>query len=215
MLYIDAVGSIDCGACIDACPVDPIVPDCGPTSETLRYEKIVAAYYANRDPPIPGVEPTVAETLPVSERALLRVAIVGSGPSGCHAAESLLSATSFGLIRFGVAPDHRGIKAVASLFHKTASRKNADFYLNVEVGAHLTHEELLAHHDAVIYAVGAPADCVLGIPGEDLPGSHSAAEFVAWHNGHPDHAHRTFGRSGERAVIIGNGSCLRSATFPA
>jgi ferredoxin--NADP+ reductase len=115
-------------------------------------------------------------------------------------------ATPFGLIRFGVAPDHQGTKAVASLFQKTASRKNVDFYLNVEVGAHLTHDELLAHHDAVIYAVGAPADCALGIPGEDLPGSHSATEFVAWYNGHPDHAHRPFDLSGERAVIIGNGN---------
>jgi len=220
MLYIDPVGCIDCGACIDACPVDAIVPDYDLTPETARYEEINAAFYANRDQPVPVPERPVAEAARVSERALLRVAIVGSGPSGCYAAENLLSrigpaveisffeklATPFGLIRFGVAPDHQGTKAVASLFQKTASRKNVDFYLNVEVGTHLTHDDLLAHHDAVIYAVGAPADCSLGIPGEDLPGSHSATEFVAWYNGHPDHAHRTFDLSGERAVIIGNGN---------
>ena len=220
MLYIDPVGCIDCGACIDACPVDAILPDYDLTPETARYEEINAAYYLNREPFAPAVEPPAAAEVQVSERALLRVAIVGSGPSGCYAAESLLSrigpavevsffeklATPFGLIRFGVAPDHQGTKAVASLFQKTASRKNVDFYLNVEVGEHLTHDDLLAHHDAVIYAVGAPADCALGIPGEDLPGSHSATEFVAWYNGHPDQAHRTFDLSGERAVIIGNGN---------
>lgn len=220
MLYIDPVGCIDCGACIDACPVDAIVPDYDLTPETARYEEINAAFYTNRDHQAPAPERPVAEAVQVSDRALLRVAIVGSGPSGCYAAESLLSrigpaveisffeklATPFGLIRFGVAPDHQGTKAVAALFQKTASRKNVDFYLNVEVGTHLTHDDLLAHHDAVIYAVGAPADCALGIPGEDLPGSHSATEFVAWYNGHPDHAHRTFDLSGERAVIIGNGN---------
>ncbi|WP_370179845.1 FAD-dependent oxidoreductase [Rhodococcus wratislaviensis] len=220
MLYIDPVGCIDCGACIDACPVDAIVPDYDLTPETARYEEINATYYANRDQPVPAAEPAVAATVQVSERPQFRVAIVGSGPSGCYAAETLLSrsglavevsvfeklAAPFGLIRFGVAPDHQGTKAIASLFQKTASRKNVDFYLNVEVGTHLTHDELLAHHDAVIYAVGAPADCALGIPGEDLPGSHSATEFVAWYNGHPDHAHRTFDLSGERAVVIGNGN---------
>ncbi|MFC9556129.1 FAD-dependent oxidoreductase [Rhodococcus sp. NPDC056960] len=219
MLYIDPAGCIDCGACIDACPVDAIVPDYDLTPETARYEEINAAFYANRDPLAPAAVPPAA-ALQVSERGLLRVAIVGSGPSGCYAAENLLSrsglavevsffeklATPFGLIRFGVAPDHQGTKAVASQFQKTASRKNVDFYLNVEVGEHLTHDELLAHHDAVIYAVGAPADCALGIPGEDLPGSHSATEFVGWYNGHPDHAHRTFDLSGTRAVIIGNGN---------
>ncbi|MFD6060820.1 FAD-dependent oxidoreductase [Rhodococcus wratislaviensis] len=220
MLYIDPVGCIDCGACIDACPVDAIVPDYDLTPETARYEEINATYYADRDQPVPAAEPAVAATVQVSERPQLRVAIVGSGPSGCYAAETLLSrsglavevsvfeklAAPFGLIRFGVAPDHQGTKAIASMFQKTASRKNVDFYLNVEVGTHLTHDELLAHHDAVIYAVGAPADCALGIPGEDLPGSHSATEFVAWYNGHPDHAHRTFDLSGERAVVIGNGN---------
>ncbi|MFC0449002.1 FAD-dependent oxidoreductase [Rhodococcus jostii] len=220
MLYIDPVGCIDCGACIDACPVDAILPDYDLTPETARYEEINAAYYLNRERPAPAAEPPGAAAVQLSERALLRVAIVGSGPSGCYAAESLLSrsgpavevsvfeklATPFGLVRFGVAPDHQATKAVASLFQKTASRRDVDFYLNVEVGAHLTHDELLAHHDAVIYAVGAPADCALEIPGEGLPGSHSATEFVAWYNGHPDHAHRSFDLSGERAVIIGNGN---------
>lgn len=214
-----SAGCIDCGACIDACPVDAIVPDYDLTPETARYEEINAAYYTNREQLVPAAAPPAA-AVQVSERALLRVAIVGSGPSGCYAAENLLSrsglavevsffeklATPFGLIRFGVAPDHQGTKSVASQFQKTASRKNVDFYLNVEVGKHLTHDELLAHHDAVIYAVGAPADCALGIPGEDLPGSHSATEFVGWYNGHPDHAHRTFDLSGTRAVIIGNGN---------
>ena len=148
MLYIDPVGCIDGGACIDICPVDAIVSDCDLTSETLRNKEINAAYYANRDRSPPGSEPTVAEPVPVSERALLRVVIARSGPAGCYAAESrLLSrrglaveasvfeklATPFGLIRFGVAPDHQETETIASLFHETASRENQDFYLDVEV----------------------------------------------------------------------------------
>jgi ferredoxin--NADP+ reductase len=109
-------------------------------------------------------------------------------------------------VRFGVAPDHQATKSVTKLFTRTAGRKGLDFHLNVEVGKHITHEELLAHHHAVIYAVGAPGDRSLGVPGEGLPGCHSATDFVAWYNGHPDFADRTFDLSGERAVIVGNGN---------
>ncbi|RZK95616.1 MAG: 4Fe-4S dicluster domain-containing protein [Rhodococcus sp. (in: high G+C Gram-positive bacteria)] len=220
MLYIDPVGCIDCGACIDACPVDAIVPDYDLTPQTERYEEVNAAYYSRGKSVAPEPPPTAAVPVPALRSGLLRVAIVGSGPSACYAAEELLSQnggaveisvfeklpTPFGLIRFGVAPDHQGTKSVAKMFQKTASHKNLDFYLNVEVGRHISHEELLEHHDAVIYAVGAPGDQKLGIPGEELPGCHSATEFVAWYNGHPDHADRKFDLSGERAVIIGNGN---------
>ena len=162
----------------------------------------------------------LSAAIPTQNGEPLRVAIVGSGPAGCYAAEELLSRkgvevevhmferlpTPWGLVRFGVAPDHQATKSVTKLFTRTAGRKGLDFHLNVEVGTHVTHEELLAHHHAVIYTVGAPSDRKLGVPGEDLSGSHSATDFVAWYNGHPDFAEQTFDLSGERAVIVGNGN---------
>ncbi len=88
------------------------------------------------------------------------------------------------------------------MFEWSLGRDAFQFHLNVEVGKHVSHADLLAHHHAVIYAVGASSDRALGVPGEDLPGSHAATEFVAWYNGHPDYADRTFDLSGERAVIV-------------
>jgi ferredoxin--NADP+ reductase len=149
----------------------------------------------------------------------LRVAIVGSGPAGAYAAGHLLAhgnavdvemvdrlPTPWGLVRAGVAPDHQRTKGVTRTFEWTAGSPNFGFHLNVEVGRHVSHQELLAHHHAVIYAVGAPDDRHLGIPGEDLPGSHAATAFVAWYNGHPDFRDAFFDLSGERAVIVGNGN---------
>lgn len=150
----------------------------------------------------------------------LRVAIVGTGPAGFYAAEHLLNRkdvavevemfdrlpTPFGLVRAGVAPDHPQTKRAARLFEWTAGRPGLRLHLNVEIGVHLSHQELLEHHHAVVYAVGATIDRALGIPGETLPGSHGAGEFVGWYNGHPDHRARRFDLSGRRAVIIGNGN---------
>jgi ferredoxin--NADP+ reductase len=95
---------------------------------------------------------------------------------------------------------------VTRLSERTARRPDMPRYLNDEVGTHVSHDALLSHHHAVIYAVGAAHDRSLGIPGEDLPGSHSATEFVAWYNGHPGLAGRTFDLSADRAVIVGNGN---------
>ena len=149
----------------------------------------------------------------------LRVAVVGSGPAAFYAAGHLLAAgalaevdmlerlpTPWGLVRLGVAPDHPNIKAVSRAFEKIAARPGFRFLGNVEVGRDVSHEELRELYDAVIYAVGAQTDRRLGIPGEDLPGSWAATEFVAWYNGHPDYADRVFDLSGERAVVIGNGN---------
>lgn len=152
----------------------------------------------------------------------LRVAIVGAGPSGFYAAGQLLSGkdtdaevqvtmldrlpTPYGLVRFGVAPDHPKIKSVIRVYEKIAKKPGFRFFGNVTVGEHITHEEIAARHDAVIYTTGASHDRRLGIPGEDLPGSHAATEFVAWYNGHPDAADREFDLSGTRAVVIGNGN---------
>jgi ferredoxin/flavodoxin---NADP+ reductase len=149
----------------------------------------------------------------------LRVAIVGSGPAGFYAAGSLLGAdvpvevdmferlpTPWGLVRLGVAPDHPKIKSVSRAFEKISAQPGFRFFGNVEVGRDVSHEELCSHYDAVVYAVGAQSDRRMGIPGEDLPGSWPATEFVAWYNGHPDFQELEFDLSVERAVVIGNGN---------
>jgi ferredoxin/flavodoxin---NADP+ reductase len=149
----------------------------------------------------------------------LRVAVVGSGPAGFYAAGALLAAdipvevdmverlpTPWGLVRLGVAPDHPKIKSVSRAFERIAAHPGFRFLGNVEVGRDLSHDELLEHYDAVVYAVGAQTDRRMGIPGEDLPGSWAATEFVAWYNGHPDFQELEFDLSAERAVVIGNGN---------
>ncbi len=149
----------------------------------------------------------------------LRVAVVGSGPAGFYATGSLLAAdvpievdlierlpTPWGLVRLGVAPDHPNIKAVSRVFEKTAQKPGFRFLGNVDVGRDVSHEELVALYDAVVYAFGAQTDRRLGIPGEDLPGSWPATEFVAWYNGHPDFQHLAFDLSCERAIVVGNGN---------
>src|SRR3954466_15660 len=149
----------------------------------------------------------------------MRVAVVGSGPAGFYAAGALLSAdppaevdmierlpTPWGLVRLGVAPDHPKLKTVSRAFERIADKPGFRFLGNIEAGRDLTHDDLARLYDAVIYAVGAQTDRRLGIPGEDLPGSWAATEFVAWYNGHPDFRELEFDLSCERAVVIGNGN---------
>jgi ferredoxin--NADP+ reductase len=149
----------------------------------------------------------------------VRVAVVGSGPAGFYAAAHLLAAdqpvevdmverlpTPWGLVRLGVAPDHPNIKAVSRAFEKTALRPGFRFFGNVEVGRDVLHDDLMRLYDAVVYTVGAQTDRRMGIPGEDLPGSWAATEFVAWYNGHPDFQELSFDLSHERAVVVGNGN---------
>jgi ferredoxin--NADP+ reductase len=149
----------------------------------------------------------------------MRVAVVGSGPAGFYAAGALLSAdplaevdmierlpTPWGLVRLGVAPDHPKLKSVSRAFERIAEQPGFRFLGNVEFGRDIQHGDLVRLYDAVIYAVGAQTDRRLGIPGEDLPGSWAATEFVAWYNGHPDYQDIPFDLSVERAVVIGNGN---------
>ena len=151
---------------------------------------------------------------------MLKVAVVGSGPAGFYAAGALLVSedpsvsvdlferlpTPWGLVRLGVAPDHPKIKSVSRAFEKIAQRPGFRFFGNVEIGRDLAHDELVRLYDAVVYAFGAQADRRMGIPGEDLPGSWAATEFVAWYNGHPDFQNIPFDLSSERAVVVGNGN---------
>jgi ferredoxin/flavodoxin---NADP+ reductase len=144
---------------------------------------------------------------------------VGSGPAGFYAAGALLSAeppaevdmlerlpTPWGLVRLGVAPDHPKLKEVSRAFEKIAVRPGFRFFGNIELGRDVRQSDLAQLYDAVVYAVGAQTDRRLGIPGEDLPGSWSATELVAWYNGHPDYQHLEFDLSVERAVVVGAGN---------
>ena len=153
------------------------------------------------------------------------MAIVGAGPAGAFAASSLLRArgdvdidmlerlpTPWGLLRGGVAPDHQEIKRLEDAFDRQTLRRGCRFLGNVEVGVDVSHSELMRHYKAVIYATGAQTDKSLGIPGEDLPGSWAATEFVAWYNAHPDFRDLEFDLSAERAVVIGNGNVAADVT---
>jgi ferredoxin--NADP+ reductase len=149
----------------------------------------------------------------------LRVAVVGSGPAGFYAAGALLGAdppvevdmlerlpTPWGLVRLGVAPDHPKIKTVSRAFETIAARPGFRFFGNVAAGQDVEHDVLARLYDAVVYTVGAQTDRRMGIPGEDLPGSWAATEFVAWYNGHPDFQDLRFDLSAERAVVVGAGN---------
>ncbi len=150
----------------------------------------------------------------------LRVAIVGSGPAAFYAAEHLLKRegpavevdmfdrlpTPYGLVRFGVAPDHQKIKSVTAVFEKIAAGPRFRFYGNVEFGKEVTRPDLREHYHQILYATGAQTDRQMGIPGEDLKGSHPATEFVAWYNGHPDYQDCQFDLRQERAAVVGVGN---------
>jgi len=147
-------------------------------------------------------------------------AIVGSGPAGFYTAEALEKAygdkarvdvldrypVPYGLIRFGVAPDHQSLKAVSKRYDKVAESAGVDFIGNVTVGRDVSIAELLDLYDAVILATGAPHDRKLGIPGEELQGVIGSAEFVGWYNGHPDFADLDPPLGGTHAAVIGNGN---------
>jgi ferredoxin--NADP+ reductase len=151
----------------------------------------------------------------------IRVAVIGSGPAGFYAAGHLLKEsggrlevdmlerlpTPWGLVRSGVAPDHPKIKSVTRIYEKTAEHPRFRYFGNVTFGEHVGREDLLAHYHAIVYATGSPSDRPLGIPGEELPGSHAATDFVGWYNGHPDQCDLEIDLlSAERAVVVGNGN---------
>ncbi|HLR99964.1 MAG TPA: FAD-dependent oxidoreductase, partial [Mycolicibacillus parakoreensis] len=212
---------VDCGACVRACPVDAISPDSLLPDSQLPFLAVNASYYPEREPGT-KLPPTskLAPIMPAPElrRGPLSVAIVGSGPAAMYAADELLTQprvrvsmfeklpTPYGLVRAGVAPDHQSTKRITRLFDQITRRDGFSFYLNVEVGNHIGHHELLAHHHAVIYASGAPNDRRLDVEGMGLAGTGTATEVVAWINGHPDFVDLPVDLSHERAVLIGNGN---------
>lgn len=159
-----------------------------------------------------------------SSQQPFRLAVIGSGPAGVYAAETLLRSkqvkngdlevsidlvdrmpTPFGLIRYGVAPDHPRIKGIITALHRILGRGDIRFLGDIEFGTDLTAEELRTHYDAVIFATGALQDADLDIPGIELAGSHGAADFVAWYDGNPDYP-RTWELDAESVAVIGNGN---------
>jgi ferredoxin/flavodoxin---NADP+ reductase len=155
----------------------------------------------------------------------LRVAVVGSGPAGLYTAEALIKQaaalpepasiqvdvidrlpTPYGLVRYGVAPDHKSIKSIAEYLRKVLEHPDVGFLGGVHLGDHITRDDLLEHYDAVVYATGAMRDRRLGIPGEDLAGSYAATDFVNWYCGHPDVDPAAFTLDAESVAVIGVGN---------
>ncbi|OMC03989.1 ferredoxin [Mycolicibacter heraklionensis] len=224
MLYIDPDACVDCGACVRACPVDAIVPHTKVMTEQLPFVEINRSFYPERPAGV-KLPPTskLAPILPAAElhqrgKYPLTVAIVGSGPAAMYAADELLTQqgvlvnmfeklpTPYGLVRAGVAPDHQRTKLATRLFDEISQRRGFQFFLNVEVGKHLSHADLLQHHHAVLYASGALHDKRLEIDGMGLPGTGTATEIVGWYNGHPEFADVPVDLSCNRVVIVGNGN---------
>lgn len=156
----------------------------------------------------------------------VRVAVIGAGPTGFYAAEQLLGRkdlvvdvdvfdrlpTPYGLVRYGVAPDHQKIKSVTAVYDRTAAHPRFRFFGNVTYGTQLTLDDLTWHYHQIIFCTGAQTDRHLGIPGEDLAGSYPATDFVAWYNGHPDYTEHRFDLEQEVAAVVGVGNVAVDVT---
>lgn len=217
MLYIDPSTCVDCGACVAECPVGAIYYEDDLPADQRVFLDINADYFVEHPLEVRSVDKASAAPRDV-EQDSLRVAIVGSGPAACYAVAELARVagvrvsvfdrlpTPFGLIRAGVAPDHQRTKDVTSVYEPALRAPGVSCYFNVTIGRDLSHDELLAYHHAVIYAVGAATSRDLLIPGSDLDGSRAASDFVSWYNGHPEHADDEFDLQSPRVVIVGNGN---------
>ena len=222
MLYVDANSCVGCGACTTACPVDAILPESVLTETQRPFIGLNAEYFDV----FPHRDRTPVAEVPKQRRLArpgpFRVAVVGAGPAGLYTADELLKhpevqvdvydrlPTPYGLVRAGVAPDHQSTKQVQRLFRAIEEQPGFRYFLGVDIGRDLSHEELVAQYHAVVYSVGAASDRRLGIEGEDLPGPCSSTDLVGWYNGHPDKQDLlvpldTASTSG-RAVVVGNGN---------
>lgn len=224
MLYIDPQACIECNACLTECPVRAIYPDSA-VPEPLQHYIELNARMAAKCPPITESHDTddrAANPATKPSRGAgpaRRLAVVGAGPSGFYATDEMLRQlpharvdiferlpTPFGLVRYGVAPDHPKIKSVSASFDKIARSPRVRFFGNVELGRDLSRAELLDHYDAVLYATGGSASRPLDLPGADLANIQGASAFVGWYNGHPDCRDLAVDLSGGSAVVIGMGN---------
>lgn len=225
-LFIDPEVCIDCNACLTECPVRAIYPDRA-VPEALRADVALNARESKRHPLIARSREAGARdaaSAPAGPSGAAggagrRFAVIGAGPSGFYATEELLRRlpaaevdlverlpTPFGLVRYGVAPDHPKIKSIAAGFEDVARDRRVRFFGNVQVGQVLQREELLAHYDAVIYATGGSVNRELALPGAELANVHGASALVGWYNGHPDFRDLRVDLSGETAAIVGVGN---------
>jgi ferredoxin--NADP+ reductase len=218
MLYVDAGSCVGCGACVTACPVDAILPESVLDESQRPFIGLNADYYdvfphADRRPVA-----VVPKQQRLSRPGPFRVAVVGAGPAGLYTADELLKhpevqvdvydrlPTPYGLVRAGVAPDHQSTKQVTRLFRAIEDQPGFRYFLGVEIGHDLDHEELAAQYHAVVYSVGAASDRGLGVEGEELPGSCSSTDLVGWYNGQPDKQDLVVPLDHDRAVVVGNGN---------
>lgn len=218
MLHIDPITCVDCGACVGACPVDAIKPQSRLALDEQPFVAINAAFHAGAGPR-PLLAP-VRPPLRVRDRGEpLHVAIIGSGPAAMYAADEVLTIPGaqvsvyerlphpYGLVRGGVAPDHRRTRRVSRQLDQIRRQPGLRMHLGVEVGRDISIEQLLRDHHGVVHAAGAATDRKLAVDGAELPGVASATAFVGWYNGHPDHAaHRFDLTTHPRVVVIGNGN---------
>ncbi len=216
MLYIDPTVCIDCNACLTECPERAIFPQSAVPEDMVQFIEL----NAEKAKEFPVIRESIDKQASTQESALTgRFAVVGSGPSGFYAAEAILKQmptaevdiferlpTPFGLVRFGVAPDHPRIKSVSAGFERIAESPQVRFFGNVNIGEDISTEELRQHYHSVVYATGGSKSRALTIPGADLNNIFGSSEFVGWYNGHPDHQSLSPSLSQERAAIIGIGN---------
>ncbi|GEM_PF-17337 len=217
MLYIDPAVCIDCNACLTECPERAIFPQTAVPDEMrdfIQLNEEKAQIY-------PVIRESIGHDVAASPVAAFagRFAVVGSGPSGFYAAEELLKQmpaaqvdmferlpTPFGLVRYGVAPDHPRIKSVSASFERIAEHARFRFFGNVQIGQEVTRDDLVQRYDGVIYATGGAKSRELTIPGATLPNIFGSSVFVGWYNGHPDHRRLQVDLTEPSAVVIGIGN---------
>ncbi|MFD1217623.1 molybdopterin-dependent oxidoreductase [Microbulbifer celer] len=217
MLYIDPDTCIDCNACLTECPERAIHPQSSVPEDQRHY----IALNAERARVLPPIRESVFQAAATSAQSALsaRFAVVGAGPSGFYTAEAILKnmpaaqvdiferlPTPFGLVRYGVAPDHPRIKSISASFERIAENPQVRFFGNVAIGRDISVAELSTLYHGVVYATGGSQSRPLSIPGADLGNIFGSSEFVGWYNGHPDNQSLSPDFTAERAAVIGIGN---------
>ncbi|WP_439134032.1 molybdopterin-dependent oxidoreductase [Pseudomaricurvus sp.] len=217
MLYIDPKACIECNACLTECPERAIFPKSAVPEDQQHY----IALNAEKALELPVIRESVFQQAAASAQSALagRFAVVGAGPSGFYAAEAILKnmpsakvdifeklPTPFGLVRYGVAPDHPRIKSVSASFERIAENDQVRFFGNVQIGQDISTDELKSLYHSVVYATGGSKSRALTIPGADLNNIFGSSDFVGWYNGHPDHQELAPDLSAKRAAVIGIGN---------